>query len=568
MKIKTLITKDDHEIDIGKFTVLVGPNNVGKSQTLGDIHFKMTEGVSAKTILIKDIEFEKPSNFDDLLQGLTVVEDTQHINHQHLIRGINANLRGGDQIRVDLSQFEEQFKSEPNLNFTLGHISKFRVSYLDASSRLLVARSAESHNAYTEPPQNLLQCLFEASSSDVGDKLREAFKDAFNRDIILDYSGMRRLTLRVAKEFEDIPEHPRKAYPIISKYDQLDTQGDGFRSFAGVVLSLLLSEGRIVLLDEPEAFLHPAQAKMLGNWIAEHSQRVPGQIIIATHNANFLSGILSSSQEVDIYRLNRTGDYTTYNRITPDATSKLAKSPLLSSQRVLEAIFYKGVVVCEADADRCVYQTVAVREFDNQNILFVHAHNKQAIKVVVSLLKEATIPTCAITDIDIMNSEVDFKNLLEALNDGDVCDSSLEMRRKIAMIIEGKDEDTILKKLEEDIAELLEQLKENRHQLSGARGALKRIRKEASKWSDVKRLGIAGIPEKEQETTEDLIEKAKEYGLFIVPVGELEGWLNLGIRQKNKWIVLALEALHQGKCSSELKDFVKSVLNYLGEDVS
>ncbi len=53
-----------------------------------------------------------------------------------------------------------------------------------------------------------------------------------------------------------------------------------------------------------------------------------------------------------------------------------------------------------------------------------------------------------------------------------------------------------------------------------------------------------------------------------MPVGELEGWLDLNIRQKNKWIVLALEALHQGECSSELKDFVKSVLNYLDEDVS
>lgn len=566
MKIKTLTTKDDHEIDIGKFTVLVGPNNVGKSQTLGDIHFKMAEGVSAKTVLVKDIEFEKPSNFDDLLQGLTVVEDTRHIN-QHLIRGINANLRSSDQIVVRLDDLKRQFESEPNLNFTLGNISKFRVSYLSASSRLLVAQSADSYNPHTEPPQNLLQGLFGASP-DVGDKLSEAFKNAFNMDIVLDYSGMRRLALRVAKNFEHIPEDPRKAYPIISEYDQLDTQGDGFRSFVGVVLSLLLSEGRIVLLDEPEAFLHPAQSKMLGNWIAEHSQRVPGQIIIATHNANFLSGILSSSQEVDIYRLNRTGDFTTYKRITPDATSKLAKSPLLSSQRVLEAIFYKGVVVCEADADRCVYQTVSVREFDDQNILFVHAHNKQVIKDVVRLLKEATIPTCAITDMDIMNSKVDFKNLLEALNDGNVCDSILEMRKKVAMTIEDVSEDDILKKLEENVTDLLEQLKENRHQLSGARGALNRIRGEASKWSGVKKHGIAGILEKDQETAKDLVVKAKEFGLFIVPVGELEGWLNLDTRQKNKWIVLALEDLHQGKCSSELKDFVKIVLNYLDEDVS
>lgn len=545
MKIKTLTTKDARSIEVGKFTVLVGPNNVGKSQTLRDIHSKMTGGIHARTTLIKDIEFEKPATFDELLYGLNVIEDPQNID-QHLIRGIQPDLRSGNQIRVDLQSFKSQFESQPNLNFTLGNISRFRVSFLDASSRLLVAQSGGSYNLHTEPPQNLLQALF-GTSSDAEDKLRKTFKDTFGMDILLDYSGMTRLTLRVGKEFEDIPEDPRKAYPIMRKYDQLDTQGDGFKSFVGVVLSLLLSEGRVVLLDEPEAFLHPVQAKLLGNWIAEHSQRVPSQIIVATHNANFLSGILSSNQDVDIYRLNRTGDHTTYNPITSDATSKLAKSPLLSTQRVLEAIFYKGVAVCEADPDRCVYQTVAVREFNNQNILFVHAHNKQTIKDVVGLLKEATIPVCAITDIDIMDSKDDFKNLLAALIDGPVPDDISEMRRKIATAIESGSEDTLLEKLRQHIGEFFEQLKESKHSLSGARGALNRIRREASKWSDVKKLGIKAIPEQERKTAEDLIQKAKGYGLFIVPLGELEGWLDLGTRRKNKWIARALSTLRPYK---------------------
>lgn len=59
MKIETLITKDDRKIDLGEFTVLVGPNNVGKSQTLRDIHSKMTVGINVKTTIIKAIEFEK-----------------------------------------------------------------------------------------------------------------------------------------------------------------------------------------------------------------------------------------------------------------------------------------------------------------------------------------------------------------------------------------------------------------------------------------------------------------------------------------------------------------------------
>ncbi len=564
MKIKTLIAKNDQNIELGKFTVLVGPNNVGKSQTLRDIYSKMTGGIDARTTLIKNIVFEKPATFDALLYGLKVVKDPQNIN-QHLIGGIHPDLRSGSQIGVNLQSFKSQFESQPNLNFTLGNISKFRISFLDASSRLLVAQSGGSYNPHTQPPQNLLQALF-GTSSDSEDHLRKTFKDIFGMDIKLDYSGMTQLTLRIAKEFEAIPEDPRKAYPVMRKHGQLDTQGDGFRSFVGVVLSLLLSEGRIVLLDEPEAFLHPAQAKLLGNWIAQHSQNVQSQIIVATHNANFLSGILSSNQKVDIYRLNRTGDHTTYNPITSDATSKLAKSPLLSAQRVLEAIFYEGVVVCEADSDRCVYQTVAVREFSSQNILFVHAHNKQTIKDVVHLLKQATIPVCAIIDIDIMDSEEDFKNLYLALTDGTIPENILETRRKIATTVENVNEETILEKLQQNLAQFSEQLKEHKHSLSGARGALNRIRRETSNWSHVKKLGIEGIPEQERKTAEDLIQEVKKHGLFIVPVGELEGWLDLDTRQKSKWIVHALEALHQDKCNPKLKNFLKAILNHMGED--
>lgn len=42
-------------------------------------------------------------------------------------------------------------------------------------------------------------------------------------------------------------------------YTMLQEQGDGFRSFVGIVLSILLSKDKIILIDEPEAFLHPTQ---------------------------------------------------------------------------------------------------------------------------------------------------------------------------------------------------------------------------------------------------------------------------------------------------------------------
>lgn len=38
MKIDYFITKNEDRVQLGEFTVLVGPNNTGKSQTLNDIH--------------------------------------------------------------------------------------------------------------------------------------------------------------------------------------------------------------------------------------------------------------------------------------------------------------------------------------------------------------------------------------------------------------------------------------------------------------------------------------------------------------------------------------------------
>ena len=83
----------------------------------------------------------------------------------------------------------------------------------------------------------------------------------YEMEITLDYSSMLKLCFRVAKIMPDIPEDPRKAYPITNKLGKIEEQGDGFRSLVGIILGLLFSKGRIVLLDEPEAFLHPAQAR-------------------------------------------------------------------------------------------------------------------------------------------------------------------------------------------------------------------------------------------------------------------------------------------------------------------
>ncbi len=561
MKILNLETKDNSKIKIKNFTVLVGPNNVGKSQTLKDIHSIMTSGITARTTIVKKIEFARPRTFEGLIKGLEKTEDKNN-TQLHLIGGITSNLRGGEQIPINLKEFEDLYKSRKDIDFSLGNISKFCVSFLDATSRLLVAQTIESNDPDLGPAQNLLQALYNDSTLKTEKELGKAFQDTFEMDIKLDYSGLRMLKLRVARKFKKIPPDPRKASPILREHSLLDDQGDGYRSFVGVVLSMLLSKNRVVLLDEPEAFLHPAQARILGRWIATYSKKNPGQIVVATHNANFLSGILSGNQKVDIYRVNRKGDKTSYTQIPSEATSMLSRSPLLSSQRVLEAIFRKGVVICEGDADRCVYEMVATQKFENKEILFIHAHNKQSIKTVATLLRNASTPVCAIADIDILDSESELKKLLESLSDKDGLVDILKIRKELSLSVEKRKDKEILEQLKKDLATLVKELGENTHTLSEVRATINRIRKSSSKWAIIKEKGIPGFSEKLQSKAKGIVEEAKKIGLFIVPVGELESWLDLGTKKKNKWIVLALEALYKGKCSNELKGFIKEVLGF------
>ena len=565
MKIESIILKNDQKIQLGKISILVGANNVGKSQTLRDIQQRMQSGLTSKFVLLKEINFLKPHTFEELFTNLKI-SDSEYSIGQKKIVGINNNMTGQDSFEISFDHSKYQFEQEPNLDWVLGNISKFKVSHLDSSTRLNLIKTTNSFNPDIEEPTNILQNLFLQKENE--ELLKKAFNEAFGMEVILDYSGLKDFCLRVAKEFPEIPEDPRKAYPITKNFNKIDNQGDGFRSFVGIVLSLLFSKDRIVLLDEPEAFLHPAQARYLGKWIADNSDRLSGQLIISTHNSNFLSGLLQSDKKVDIYRLNRNEDDTTFKLIPPEATENLSKSPMLSSQRVLEAIFHKAVIVCEADADRIVYQTVSTLHHNNQEVLFVYSHNKQTLKDVASLLIATQIPVGVISDIDLLNDETDFKNLFLAVTKTEASPELLAKRTEIAISVDNTSEQQALNKLKENVTEFLEQLNKNEHSFGGAKGAVNRIRKETSKWTFPKKNGLEGFDDVIKPKVKELIAELNEKNIFIIPVGELEGWMDLGTSRKNNWIVLALKEIFAKNTSEKLIEFVGMILNTVTKKVA
>nr|WP_298416256.1 AAA family ATPase [uncultured Halomonas sp.] len=560
MKINRIALSNGTDLELEKFTLLVGPNNVGKSQTLKDIHRKLVHGSEADTTLLAHVHIDRPGSFDELMADLDVRVDTTNIGH-HTIDGITSDSESNSMVRLRLENTRRIFDSTPDADFTFQKLGKFRVFYMDSESRLKIASTCQNFIPGESSPKTLLQAMY-GKFGELDDILADAFESTFGVKIRLDYSSGLQLRYAVSSDFGEIPDDPRAAYPLMKQFSSLESQGDGFRGFVAVVLSLLLSKDKVVLLDEPEAFLHPEQARRLGRWMADHIDAFPCQVIVATHNSNFLSGVLSGKQPAAIFRLNRTENQTNFCPITAEATQALSTSPILSSQRVLEGIFARGVVVCEADSDRIIYSSVATHVHDNQELLFIHAHNKQTIKDVVALLKQATIPVAAIVDIDLLNSDADLKHLLRAFGHDAENAESLRLRAEVAHSVEERPDEEILASTREAVTEFLAQLERGEHTLSGAKGALGRIRSESSKWSTLKAAGLASLDATARASAEKVISNCKASGLFIVPKGELEGWMDLGVR-KNRWVIPALERITGGNCPGDLAAFVNEVTNYV-----
>lgn len=555
-KIKNLINQKDEKIQLGDLTILIGPNNSGKSRTLLDINELFTKGPQTNKVLIKNVEFE-PISLDDFMVGLNVRPDP-NMDGQYLISGLVPNLSSSAENTADMKTVESNLSviNKNGLqNFCNMGIMQKKIVLLDANRRLIIALTVGSTPA-DQAPQTPLQELF--VKKDLEPILASAFKNAFNMEIKLDYSGLADLKFRVAEKLPETSKDPREARPILKDYPVLDDQGDGFKSFVGIVLGLILGEGRVILIDEPEAFLHPTQARVLGEWLSSYAKS-KRQIVIATHSTDILDGLLLGNKDVTILRVDRKGNETNYLQISSETTKQLATMPLLSSQPVLESIFYKGVIVNEGDSDRVIYRSVYSKMSDKREHQFVDAFGKQTIKKIIKPLKEAKIPVCAVADMDILNSETELKELIESLGSTDKLGEILQVRKEIAESVEGMNEETILKNINTDIQKLSGKL-DSGIELKYVRRELENIKQESGKWKSIKEKGIEGIQEPHKEKAKNLLDDLKKIGLFIPPVGELESWI---LVENEKWIIGAVKIIQEDKTPENLKSFVKELIDYL-----
>jgi hypothetical protein len=210
-----------------------------------------------------------------------------------------------------------------------------------------------------------------------------------------------------------------------------------------------------------------------------------------------------------------------------EQTRAISNDTLTRFSRVFDGIFFEHVVICESDADCLFYQSLlnlpSISGERRPDVLFVHTAGKHRMARLADTLRSLDVPVSVVADIDVLSEDNTFRDIFEKLGGTwsdiqshwkAVSDSVLAQRPPLnAAQISGMISDKI-----KDVTGTGEFPKD-------AERAIKQIFRTASPWNAMKQSGRSALPAGEATKHFDqLYDKCTSAGLWIVPVGEIEGF--------------------------------------------
>lgn len=328
--------------------VFVGANNVGKSRTLKDIKNDLNES-SIEKIIIDKIEYVS-NNFDSESMK-NYFESNYILDSQN-----NYNVAIGLECTWSYNSYNFQDVSNQKRYFY-----KVLYTFLSTENRLNITSPISFMNGQDQYNLKIMEKL-ESDSYKI-EKLNEILLSCFNMavDINQEYIGNSFSKLYKFGTKDEINQtinsNTRIAKQRLKELESLHEQGDGIRSAVAILSALIVNDHSLYLLDEPETFLHPPQARLLGNNIVELSENK--QCFISTHNIDLIRGILEKkSSRVKIIKIDRTGDTNKFSILDNDSLIKIAGDKNLKYSNILNGLFYQQIVLCENESDCKFYSAI------------------------------------------------------------------------------------------------------------------------------------------------------------------------------------------------------------------
>jgi hypothetical protein len=520
-------------------TIFVGPNNSGKSLILKELdtqlrHHAKLEGLK----VIQDFELTWPTT-EQTAQYLNKLARHRPQSSDHNLVDITVfSVNSRQNKRLSRENILSVANEKMNKHWFFAELLSNFVVRLDGRTRFDLTNDAPMGDIIGDS-ESILGQIFK---DDVQRKaIRSLLHDALGLYFVIDPTNLGTARIRLSEHPPNADEQSLNA--AARKYHgeaiHIKDASDGVQAYVGIITAILSGEFRTILIDEPEAFLHPPLARKLGSQLATLATKNSGSLLASTHSSDFLMGCIQATKDVRVVRLEYSKGKSKGRVVDSKILETIFRSPLLRSANVISALFYDGVVVTESDNDRAFYAEIYYRLAEaNKNwpsVLFINAQNKQTIKDIIRPLRQFGIPAAAIPDIDILK------------DGGSVWTDWLRAADVPPALHTG---------------------------LAVTRDSVKRLFEAAGK--DMKRDGgTEALAKSDKAAAEKLFDDLDKHGVFVVRHGELENWLpNLGaVGKKTDWAVSALQLMGSDPnlpgylipAIGDVWDFMRKITKWIGD---
>jgi hypothetical protein len=535
--LKSIAVQNIGSMEPRGLTVVIGPNSSGKTQMLKDLQARLT-GQARKLVVCEKIDLQRPPALEPLIEKLCSIGHMRRKVDEYnqpiletLMPGFGHHFQGNWTLPVAEVQGYFNSTPDPDLNQTDRFLDLFGRSFLSSlflDRRLAVTNTVDNFDYERQGASNELQALYMDKSAK--EKLAAESVKVFGKAIWLDNTRANRLCLRVSQDGSMPSADDRLEPEKMRSYRTIEEEGDGFKSYMGTCVTLLLGQRPICLIDEPELCLHPPQAHALGRFIGRYGTSSDHVTFVATHSSHVLRGIIEETTTLDIIRMTRDGARFSGKRVSHETIKACIEKPATKVETILDGLFAEAVSVVESEGDRLVYSTTwekLASEFKH-DVHFVSVGGLGGMADTCQLYKNLKIPVCLVADLDLLRESGTFKNILAAFTSPDQVRETMAKCNRIIEQIRGlgplHSKAEVIKDLNEILGLTLDwsdlaQLKSVRNKLGDLSVGL----------SETARLKL-GVEKLDDVTiAHDLrafLGELRGLGIFLVPCGELEDWLS------------------------------------------
>jgi hypothetical protein len=568
------------ELRCSGLILVVGPNSSGKSQFLQDLYLRLC-GEPRSLVVATEVQVNKPE-YAPFVKWLevegyfeTIIDDNGNTQWRPRTTYLGSG-QAVSQIEPNQGQtWHNSYSPTPNPGVRrrsefLNYFGRLLVTGLFLERRLGAMSQVGVIDFQLQPPQHDLHALH---LDDVAKELLfSEMLDSFGKAVWPDTSRGNSLCIRVSDEGALPTAEERLSPKKMAVYRSIETEGDGIKSYVAICVALLLGRRPVCLIDEPEMCLHPPQAYNLGRFIGKYGASPKGVTFVATHSSQTLRGVIQTARDIQIVRFSRREGKFCAHLVPAEVLADAVAKPTVRAESVLDGIFAQSVVVLEADGDRLVYQTVW-EKLSNELRLDVHfatVGGTGGIADTCKLYRTLKIPVAVIADLDVITDPSRLRRVLDVMATED---AARALTVKAAAIMDE------IKKLPPTVSTAEARKKMNNLSIASEawdgeadiemRRELLRLTQQLDRMRRLKRGGIGALPDNVAQPLRDLVVSLKEFGVFLVPVGELEEWLagaQIQESKENKWAWANAAALYVQSHDTEPGDvweFVRQVGKYL-----